>query len=215
MPAAFKASGLWWGVVATILVSIICTHCAYVLVTSAHALYKKVGKTSMTYPDVAEEACLRGPPWGRKFAFLARYDTLLNCFCFTLSPSKSFIYFYFHFFSSVVYCCISCSLCSFFSLLLSNSLHYPILFQANRPLGHLPNLLRNWKLLRRHRCRKLQLRRLQLHHPLRQAHNHRTPLLTLLTHRLRPQLEVLGPRLHGGQRLHGRRSGNHLLLPPC
>jgi proton-coupled amino acid transporter len=100
MPAAFKASGLWWGVVATILVSIICTHCAYVLVTSAHALYKKVGKTSMTYPDVAEEACLRGPPWGRKFAFLARQIVLWGIFltyfatgsCYAVIVAENFNY---------------------------------------------------------------------------------------------------------------------------
>jgi hypothetical protein len=33
MPAAFKASGLVLGIFATIVVSIICTHCAYILVS--------------------------------------------------------------------------------------------------------------------------------------------------------------------------------------
>ncbi|VEN40009.1 unnamed protein product [Callosobruchus maculatus] len=68
MPAAFQAAGLALGIFSTILVSIICTHCAYILVTSAHELYKRAHKTKMSFADVAEEACLRGPKWARGFA---------------------------------------------------------------------------------------------------------------------------------------------------
>ena len=72
MPLAFKCSGLLVGVIATIIESIICTHCAYILVVCAHELYKRSGRTAMTFADVAEEACRRGPPWSKKYSGLAR-----------------------------------------------------------------------------------------------------------------------------------------------
>ncbi|KAJ8928130.1 hypothetical protein NQ314_019356 [Rhamnusium bicolor] len=77
MPAAFYASGLVLGIFSTILVSVICTHCSYILVECAHELYKKSGKTQMGFADVAEEACLRGPKWGKKFAGTARQLVLV------------------------------------------------------------------------------------------------------------------------------------------
>ncbi|CAH0547349.1 unnamed protein product [Brassicogethes aeneus] len=80
MPAAFKASGLITGIFATIVVSMICTHCAYILVACAHELYKKCGVSSMGFADVAEQACLKGPKWARKFAFSARLLVLVGIF---------------------------------------------------------------------------------------------------------------------------------------
>lgn len=72
MPLAFKCSGLLVGVIATIIESIICTHCAYILVVCAHELYRRSGRTVMTFADVAEEACRRGPPWSKKYSGFAR-----------------------------------------------------------------------------------------------------------------------------------------------
>lgn len=72
MPLAFKCSGLLVGVFATVIESLICTHCAYILVVCAHELYKRSGRTIMTFADVAEEACRRGPPWSKKYSGLAR-----------------------------------------------------------------------------------------------------------------------------------------------
>ncbi|XP_044272839.1 proton-coupled amino acid transporter-like protein pathetic isoform X1 [Tribolium madens] len=100
MPAAFKASGLWLGVFTTILVSLICTHTAYALVSSAHALYRKAGKTSMSYAEVAEEACLRGPPWSKKYAFLLKQLVLWGIFvtyyatgsCYAVIVAENFNY---------------------------------------------------------------------------------------------------------------------------
>ncbi|XP_072400029.1 proton-coupled amino acid transporter-like protein pathetic [Diabrotica undecimpunctata] len=100
MPAAFKASGLSMGIFLTIFVSLICTHCAYVLVTSAHELYKKTRKTQMGFADVAEEACLTGPQWGRKFAPFARnliriglfVTYFMTCSCYTVIMAKNFNY---------------------------------------------------------------------------------------------------------------------------
>jgi proton-coupled amino acid transporter len=98
MPAAFKASGLVLGIFATIVVSIICTHCAYILVASAHELYKRSGKPAMSFAEVAEQSCLRGPKWARKFSWTARQVVLwgifvtyfATCSCYTVIIAKNF-----------------------------------------------------------------------------------------------------------------------------
>ncbi|XP_023028337.1 proton-coupled amino acid transporter-like protein pathetic [Leptinotarsa decemlineata] len=100
MPAAFFGSGLVLGIFASIAISIICTHCAYILVTSAHELYRKTGKPQMTFPEVAEEACLNGPPWAHKFASSARKIILAGLFvtyfmiasCYSVIMSENFNY---------------------------------------------------------------------------------------------------------------------------
>lgn len=100
MPAAFYSSGLVMGIFLTILVSVICTHCAYVLVTSAHELYKKSRKTQMGFADVAQEACKRGPPFARKFAPFAKQfiqigifvTYFMTCSCYTVIMAKNFNY---------------------------------------------------------------------------------------------------------------------------
>ncbi|KAK9871484.1 hypothetical protein WA026_012857 [Henosepilachna vigintioctopunctata] len=98
MPCAFASSGLLLGIFATVAVSVICTHCAYILVVSAHELYKKTGKTAMSFADVAEEACNRGPQWIRPFGKLARSFILISlfvtyfatCSCYTVIIAKNF-----------------------------------------------------------------------------------------------------------------------------
>ncbi|XP_066151523.1 proton-coupled amino acid transporter-like protein pathetic isoform X2 [Euwallacea fornicatus] len=80
MPAAFKASGLVMGVFSTILVSVICTHCSYILVVCAHELYRRAGKTQMSFAEVAEEACRRGPKWAQPFALTAKHLVLIGIF---------------------------------------------------------------------------------------------------------------------------------------
>ncbi|XP_056633809.1 proton-coupled amino acid transporter-like protein pathetic [Diorhabda sublineata] len=100
MPAAFKASGLGMGIFLTIVVSVICTHCSYILVTSAHELYKKTRRTQMSFGDVAEESCLRGPAWGKKFAPYARQiiqigllvTYFMTCSCYTVIMANNFNY---------------------------------------------------------------------------------------------------------------------------
>ncbi|XP_044749739.1 proton-coupled amino acid transporter-like protein pathetic [Coccinella septempunctata] len=98
MPAAFAASGLLLGIFATVGVAIICTHCSYILVICAHELYKKTGKTSMSFADVAEEACNRGPKWTRGLGAVARKFILISlfvtyfatCSCYTVLIAKNF-----------------------------------------------------------------------------------------------------------------------------
>ncbi|CAH0765622.1 unnamed protein product [Bemisia tabaci] len=80
MPAAFKNAGMITGIFATIIVSLVCTHCSYVLVKCAHSLYHRKKVTTMTFADVGEVAFANGPPWGRKFSKWARFSILFGLF---------------------------------------------------------------------------------------------------------------------------------------
>ncbi|XP_017773645.1 PREDICTED: proton-coupled amino acid transporter-like protein pathetic isoform X2 [Nicrophorus vespilloides] len=98
MPAAFMSAGLVVGIFATIIVAIICTHCSYILVVCAHELYKRSGKTVMSFADVAEESCRRGPKWSKPFAYAARQIVLqgifvtyfTTCSCYAVIVAKNF-----------------------------------------------------------------------------------------------------------------------------
>lgn len=72
MPDAFKNIGLTAGVIGTVLVAVICTHCSYILVKCAHELYYRTRVTAMSFADVGEVAFANGPPWARKFSKFAR-----------------------------------------------------------------------------------------------------------------------------------------------
>ncbi|XP_067001806.1 proton-coupled amino acid transporter-like protein pathetic [Anabrus simplex] len=80
MPFAFKNAGLSVGVIATVLVAVICTHCSYILVKCAHELYYRTRTTAMTFADVGEVAFANGPPWGRKYTRFARIVILVSLF---------------------------------------------------------------------------------------------------------------------------------------
>ncbi|CAK1588183.1 unnamed protein product [Parnassius mnemosyne] len=80
MPKAFKSAGLISGIFFTVLVAVICTHCAYVLIKCAHVLYKKTRRTTMSYPEVAESALENGPQWARRWANSFRIFILVSLF---------------------------------------------------------------------------------------------------------------------------------------
>lgn len=80
MPIAFKNAGLLLGVLATILVAFVCTHCAYILIKCAHVLYHKTRRTEMSFADVAEVAFATGPEWGRRFSKPIRYLIQISLF---------------------------------------------------------------------------------------------------------------------------------------
>lgn len=80
MPDAFRNAGLTAGVIGTVLVAIVCTHCAYILVKCAHELYYRTRVTAMSFADVGEVAFANGPPWARKFSKLARQTILVSLF---------------------------------------------------------------------------------------------------------------------------------------
>lgn len=80
MPVAFKNAGLLVGIIATIFVAFICTHCAYVLVKCAHVLYYKTRRTEMDFADIAEVAFSTGPRWATKLAKPSRYIIQISLF---------------------------------------------------------------------------------------------------------------------------------------
>ncbi|XP_049884770.1 proton-coupled amino acid transporter-like protein pathetic [Pectinophora gossypiella] len=80
MPKAFKAAGLVNGIFFTILVALVCTHCAYILIKCAHVLYKKTRKTNMSFPEVGEASFENGPEWIRAWANPFRIFILVSLF---------------------------------------------------------------------------------------------------------------------------------------
>lgn len=100
MPAAFKSAGLVMGIFSTILVSVICTHCSYILVVCAHELYKRSKKSEMSFSEVAEEACRKGPKWAQPFAAPARIVVqvgifvtyFFTCSCYSVIIARNITY---------------------------------------------------------------------------------------------------------------------------
>ncbi|XP_014242308.1 proton-coupled amino acid transporter-like protein pathetic [Cimex lectularius] len=80
MPYAFKNAGMSLAIILTVVVAIICTHCAYILVKCAHELYRRTRVTAMSFPDVGEVAFANGPAWGRRYSKLARMTIIAGLF---------------------------------------------------------------------------------------------------------------------------------------
>ncbi|XP_014369798.1 proton-coupled amino acid transporter-like protein CG1139 [Papilio machaon] len=68
MPQAFARAGLVTGIVATVLVGILVTHCLHVLVRSQYAACKKLQVPLLSYPAAAATAFSNGPPAFRSLA---------------------------------------------------------------------------------------------------------------------------------------------------
>ncbi|KAF6200576.1 hypothetical protein GE061_005019 [Apolygus lucorum] len=88
MPYAFAHAGLWFGLVATCIIGIVCTYCIHILVKCSHILCRRMKVPSLGFADVAEVAFLAGPHGIRKFAAVSRavinwflIIDLLGCCC--------------------------------------------------------------------------------------------------------------------------------------
>ncbi|KAM0733201.1 Proton-coupled amino acid transporter-like protein [Formica fusca] len=68
MPKAFDHAGYIIGLVATIIIGLLCTYCMRILVFSEYELCKRRRVPSMTYPATAESALLEGPVFLRRFS---------------------------------------------------------------------------------------------------------------------------------------------------
>ncbi|XP_015588620.1 proton-coupled amino acid transporter-like protein CG1139 [Cephus cinctus] len=68
MPNAFSNSGLVTGVIATILIGILCTYCLHVLVKSQYTLCKRLKVPILSYPMSMKYALEQGPPCIKWFA---------------------------------------------------------------------------------------------------------------------------------------------------
>ncbi|KAG8035772.1 hypothetical protein G9C98_001428 [Cotesia typhae] len=88
MPLAFKSAGLYFGLVATFLIGMVCTYCVHILVKCAHTLCRRTQTPSLGFAEVAETAFLVGPEPVQKYARLAKATIntflvidLLGCCC--------------------------------------------------------------------------------------------------------------------------------------
>lgn len=106
MPLAFSNSGLWFGLVATLVVGSICTYCVHILVKCAHILSRRSQVPSLGFADVAETAFLAGPEPLHKWSRFARFlinlflvIDLLGCCCvysvFVATNLKQVVEYYF------------------------------------------------------------------------------------------------------------------------
>ncbi|XP_063240806.1 proton-coupled amino acid transporter-like protein pathetic isoform X2 [Bacillus rossius redtenbacheri] len=80
MPMAFKSAGLSMGVLATIVVGVVCAHTSAMLVNCAHSLYHRLRVSALSFAEVGEVAFLNGPEWGKKFSLAARLTILIGLF---------------------------------------------------------------------------------------------------------------------------------------
>ncbi|XP_065341300.1 proton-coupled amino acid transporter-like protein pathetic [Cloeon dipterum] len=72
MPFAFSNAGLGLGIIGTLVIGLVCTHCVHIMVKCAHELCWRHGIPSLDFADLAEETFKKGPPEFRKGATFAR-----------------------------------------------------------------------------------------------------------------------------------------------
>ncbi|XP_071446713.1 proton-coupled amino acid transporter-like protein pathetic isoform X2 [Hetaerina americana] len=80
MPYGFMNAGLSVGIFGTILIALICTHCAYVLVKCAHELYYRHQLPMLTFDGIGEVAFTKGPEPVRKYAKLCKITVMTMLF---------------------------------------------------------------------------------------------------------------------------------------
>jgi len=73
MPKAFYNAGYIVGVIATIIIGLLCIYCMRILVRSEYELCKRKKVPSMTYPATAESALLEGPKSLRRFSKISMW----------------------------------------------------------------------------------------------------------------------------------------------
>lgn len=88
MPLAFANAGLWFGLIATFIIGIICTYCVHILVKCSQLICRRARIPSLSFAEIAETAFLAGPSGLHKWSRLARFIInlflvldLLGCCC--------------------------------------------------------------------------------------------------------------------------------------
>lgn len=105
MPLAFSNAGLWFGLVATFTIGIICTYTVHILVKCSHILSRRTQVPSLGFADIAETAFLAGPEPLHKWSRFARFVInmflvidLIGCCCvynvFVATNIKQVVEFY-------------------------------------------------------------------------------------------------------------------------
>ncbi|VVC34124.1 Hypothetical protein CINCED_3A014349 [Cinara cedri] len=93
MPDAFRNSGWVVGLICTILLGAICTHCMHILVRCSHELCVRTQSPSLSFPNVAEMAFEYGPPKLRKYSSTA--SKFINTFLVITQLGFCCVYFLF------------------------------------------------------------------------------------------------------------------------
>lgn len=75
MPAAFKNAGTVVGIIGTIILGYICTHCVYLLVKTSQEVSRVTKVPSLGYAETVEAVFATGPPKLRKLSKAARIFT--------------------------------------------------------------------------------------------------------------------------------------------
>ncbi|KAH8324673.1 hypothetical protein KR074_002731, partial [Drosophila pseudoananassae] len=72
MPMAFHNAGLVFGMVMTLIVGFLCTHCVHILVNTSHNICRDAKVTSLGFAETAEKVFEYGPKGMRRFANFAK-----------------------------------------------------------------------------------------------------------------------------------------------
>ncbi|CAG9578710.1 unnamed protein product [Danaus chrysippus] len=131
MPDAFKNSGLFLGVIGTLFMGTICTHCMHMLVQCSHELCIRNQRPAMSFAEVVEDAFAMGPIALRPYA--KKFRTIVNIFLVITQLGFCCVYFLF----------VATNLqdtMHFFHLNLSVHSYLAIIFPPMLALGLLKNL---------------------------------------------------------------------------
>lgn len=80
MPDAFRNAGLVVGLVGTMIMGAICTHCMHMLVGCAHELCRRTQRGALGFSEVIEVAFETGPESLQKYSKLSKYGAYLDNF---------------------------------------------------------------------------------------------------------------------------------------
>nr|XP_023020460.1 proton-coupled amino acid transporter 4-like [Leptinotarsa decemlineata] len=78
MPDAFRNAGWVVGLLGTVLMGIVCTHCMHMLVGCSHELCRRTQRQSLNFAEVVENAFKFGPGCLQRFSGLAKVLPLEN-----------------------------------------------------------------------------------------------------------------------------------------
>ncbi|XP_067621826.1 proton-coupled amino acid transporter-like protein CG1139 isoform X4 [Eurosta solidaginis] len=93
MPDAFKNAGLYVGLVGTLIMGAICTHCMHMLVKSSHELCRRLQQPSLNFSEVAFCSFETGPSGLRRYSHVAR--RMITTFLFITQIGFCCVYFVF------------------------------------------------------------------------------------------------------------------------
>ncbi|XP_068150509.1 proton-coupled amino acid transporter 1 isoform X1 [Drosophila tropicalis] len=93
MPHAFKNAGLYVGLVGTLIMGAICTHCMHMLVKSSHELCRRLQLPALDFSGVAFCSFDTGPLGLRRYSHLAR--RIVTIFLFITQIGFCCVYFLF------------------------------------------------------------------------------------------------------------------------